>query len=584
MSESSNPHARRRSDRAQQLYNARMMPDAEDTAAFEPTPVQDRAAARREAYQQRFAEPTAPAAPPANVRGYDESQFTPNEPTGAEPPVQVFDTPQPAKKAPAADKAPEANPERAALAANLSAYYRRAANVSAQEDTDPFTRLEWPADSSDATQPDDDPSANVNIYRMQEASWAQEERQTMLAGDDAGGYQVKTEERRLPGKRRRRKRLLRRILIGLAAALVIVAALVMLLGQQEPESIQEQGGFTPVVTTTPQPIRGYDAAPAMAVSDKTGQAIDQISGPVDMATCAVTEGNVLTRSLRADGLYDYYLFSSNGRLLAYFDKLPEGGMFPMKDGGFYVGLRPYLINSEGSALLPLENLEQTIGTTVTLRPMLNSWACVITADGKSNLINREGHLISRLWFSRSFPMTGMESAAYVDTGVEGSPTRYALYLLDSKGAGNAVKWRDAADDREVVACALGMIYLQNGDLYQISSLLADPNAAPLCNTPNVRFYTDCGTVVVQDASSGKYALYVNGQQHYDFIYDSILPVESDVRWQADILPGGAGQAMVLAVTGAGYPQPLSHYFVLSRGSAEEYIALSAITNCPILLD
>ena len=630
MSESSNQRNRRRSERAQQLYNARMLP--EDTASYEPAPAQERAAARRQAYEQRFAEPAA-VAQPANFRGYDESQFTPNEATGATAPVQPasvrgYDESQftpneatganapvrfaaeaarpepdqdlyqqadafpygnkdssPAAGVPAADPAPEGNPERAALAANLSAYYRRAANVSAREETDPFTQLDWAMPDDDTPQEaESDPAASVNVYRMQEASWAQEERQTMLTGADVDGYQVKTEERRAPAKRRRKKRRLRQALIGLAAAAAVIIGAVILLGQQQPQSIQEQGGFTPVVTTTPQPIRAYDVAPAMAVSGKADEAITQISGPVEMATCAVTQDNVLTRSMRADGLFDYYLFASDGRLLAYFDKLPEGGMFPMKDGGFYTGMEPWLVSEEGTGMIPLESLEQTIGSAVTLRPLMNGWARVIADDGESNLINREGQLLSRLWFSRSFPMTGTESVAYVDTGVEGSATRYTLYVLDGKGAGNTVKWQDAADDQGVVACALGMVYMQSGELYQLSRLLKDPAAEPLCLTSNVRFYTDCAAMVVQDAVSGKYALYVNGEQHYDFVYDSILPVESDVRWQADILTSTTGQAMVLAVTGASYPQPLSHYFVLTRDGAQEYVALSTVTNCPILLD
>ena len=666
MSESSNQRTRRRSERAQQLYNARMMPDAEDT--YEPSPAQDRAAARRQAYEQRMAEPAAPsafaqpaayrgydesrftaneytgasepvqesefrrpvpAAPSASVqpaayRGYDESRFTPNEFTGESEPVQAYapdelsdplmpgepwsedefqngsyatdaevspsvipflnDRPEPTVDMAKESAQPEPAPatERSALAANLSAYYRRAANVSAQEHTDPFAPLDWPAQSESSDPNGEDAAASVNVYRMQEASWAQEERQSML--QDAGGYQVKTEERRQPGKRRRKKRLVRNVFIGTAAALAVIIGAIVLLHQQQPEAPVSETGFTPVVTTTPQPIRGYDAAPAMAVSGKADEAISQISGPVEMATCAVTEGNVLTRSMRADGLFDYYLFASDGRLLAYFDKLPQNGMFPMKGGGFYTAMEPWLVDEEGRAMIPLAGLEETTGSSLTLRPLMNGWAQIIANDGESNLINREGQLLSRLWFSRSFPMTGTESVAYVDTGVEGSATRYTLYVLDGKDAGNAVKWQDAADDQGVVTCALGMAYLQNGELYKLSALVEDPAALPLCTTANVRFYTDCGAVVVQDAATGKYALYVNGEQHYDYVYDSILPVESDVRWQGDILTGTAGQAMVLAVSGAKYPQPLSHYFVLTRDGAQEYVALSAVTNCPILLN
>ena len=299
-------------------------------------------------------------------------------------------------------------------------------------------------------------------------------------------------------------------------------------------------------------------------------------GRFDQATL-----DAVNRSQREDGLYDFYLFSGDGQLLGYYDGLKQDGMCPMQGGGFYVDMPPYLVSAEGNALISVRGLENTLNHTFSLRPIMNGYARIIADDGESNFIDRDGRLLSRLWFSRSFPMTGTESVAYVDTGVEGSATRYTLYVLDGKDAGNAVKWQDAADDQGVVTCALGMAYLQSGELY---ALVEDPAALPLCTTANVRFYTDCGAVVVQDAATGKYALYVNGEQHYDYVYDSILPVESDVRWQGDILTGTAGQAMVLAVSGAKYPQPLSHYFVLTRDGAQEYVALSAVTNCPILLN
>lgn len=587
MSESNAPrNTRRRSERAEQLYSARMLPDADDTPVLDATPPEDRAARRRQAYEQRLTEAARmDAAPtqPASRRSYDASQFVPNEATA---PMQPVRQPKEESMASAAEQeAPTAAPapERSALAANLSAYYRRAANVAAQEEEDPFASINWSMDDlmDEPASQEADPAASVNIYRVQEASWAQEERQTMLTGEDADGYQVKTEERRQPVKRRRQKRLFRRVAAALGAVAVLGAGLWLYTNQNKPATVQPVNGSVPVATATPQPVKGYNAAPALTVSHRTNQAIEEISGPVEMATCAVTDNNVLTRSLRADGLFDYYLFASDGRLLAYFDKLAMEGMHPMDGGGFYVAMEPWLVDEEGRALLP--GLQSADGKALVLQPMLNGWARVLSPDGESNLVNREGQLISRLWFCRSFPMTGSHTVAYVDTGVEGSQSRYTLYVISGEGEGSVIKWRDAADQTDVVACAAGMVYLQNGQVYRLADLLEDPEAEPLLTSSNVRFYTDCGAMVAQDAA-GKYALYVNGQQHYDFVYDSILPVESDVRWQGDILPAQTGQAMVLAITGASYPQPLSHYFVMSQNGAEEYVALSAVTNCPILLN
>jgi hypothetical protein len=304
-----------------------------------------------------------------------------------------------------------------------------------------------------------------------------------------------------------------------------------------------------------------------------------------MAACAVTESNVLTRSMRADGLYDYYLFASDGRLLSYFDGLTAEDMHPMQEGGFFVNMPPWLVDENGHAMVDLAGLEQTAGSRLSLRPLQQGWAQVLADDGESNFIDRQGRLLSRLWLCRSFPMTGAPlTVAYADTGVEGAAARYILYLLDGRGEGAAVKWKDAADTRDVLTAALGMVCLQNGEVYSIASLLEDPAAAPLCTAGEVRFYADCNAMVLKDAATGKYALYVDGQQHYGFVCDSIQPVESDVRWQGETLTGDACTAAVYSVRGAEYPLPLSYYFVLTRDGAEEYLALSAASNCPVLTD
>ena len=90
--------------------------------------------------------------------------------------------------------------------------------------------------------------------------------------------------------------------------------------------------------------------------------------------------------------------------------------------------------------------------------------------------------------------------------------------------------------------------------------------------------------MVRDAESGKYGLFVKGEQHYDFIYDSIRPVESDIQWAEKTISGQGGSFTVHAVTGAAYPQPLSHSFVLERDGQSEYVALSTQSCYPIRLE
>lgn len=563
-------------------------PAAQEAPAAGPTPTDGLSrgaayAAHAEDEPESVPDPFSPPlteAAPTQIYTAARSQTGQPQGAGAEAPVQ--------------EPADGPEQERSALAANLSAYYRRAANVAREEEADPFAAMgadgagEWFAAGEDGAweaRPEDSGEPAVNVYRMQEASWAQEERETMLGGEEAAGYQVSTEDKWAPGKRRRKKRIIRRIIMLAVVLALIGTVAVLYLNSRPAEPGQPTAADAPVITPTPVPVRGYDAAPAMAVSDKTSQAIDQISGPVEMAACAVTESNVLTRSMRADGLYDYYLFASDGRLLSYFDGLTAGDMHPMQEGGFFVNMPPWLVDENGHAMVDLTGPEQSAGSPLRLRPLQQGWAQVLADDGESNFINRQGQLLSRLWLCRSFPMTGTAlTAAYADTGVEGAAGRYILYLLDGRGEGAAVKWKDAADTGEVLTAALGMVCLQNGEVYSIASLLEDPAAAPLCTAAEVRFYADCNAMVLKDAATGKYALYVDGRQHYGFVCDSIRPVESDVRWQGQPLASEACTATVYSVRGADYPLPLSYYFVLTRNGAEEYLALSAASNCPVLTD
>ena len=281
-----------------------------------------------------------------------------------------------------------------------------------------------------------------------------------------------------------------------------------------------------------------------------------------------------------DGTYDFYLFTaSDGRLLCYFDGLSEQGMFPQAFGGFYVDQEPYLVAANGSALIRLEDLQATYGRELRLHPMYNGWSVIEgTEDGSANYISAAGQMLSTLWFSRAYPFTGQYTVAYVDTGsTADSEQRYLLYVLGQDGTMSRWLAKPGMDD--LVASACGIAYMASGEIY----LLPD-TSAPLATSPQVDAYLDCDALVVRDAESGKYGLFVKGEQHYDFIYDSIRPVESDIQWAEKTISGQGGSFTVHAVTGAAYPQPLSHSFVLERDGQSEYVALSTQSCYPIRLE
>ena len=329
-------------------------------------------------------------------------------------------------------------------------------------------------------------------------------------------------------------------------------------------------------------MRGFDAAPATELSQTARREISALAGTLDMQTEAVTEHSVLAQSPRADGLYDYYLFSSEGRLLSYFEGLPQDGMVPVDGGGFYVKQAPYLVNADGSAMLNLTALENDLHTTLIPGQPLRGMCVVAGAEGTSfNYMSTEGTLLSRLWYSRAYPFTGANTAAYVDTGVDGDE-RYMLYALSADGS--MTKLWEAPDMSDVVASACGAMYLKSGELYWLGS-----PETPMLSTSAVVFYPDCDAMVIAgepDAETGarKYGLYVGGEQRYGFFYEDIQPVACEIEWAQKTYGSDAGNATVRVVTGAEYPQPLTHYFELTRDGQKEYVALSTVSSCPILLD
>ena len=418
-----------------------------------------------------------------------------------------------------------------------------------------------------------------NVYHPREATWADTARHGILTADDLG-YQVREEP-----ARRRKTRFWRVPLIVLAALVLLLGAGWLLRGQIAQWLGMEASVPTPTAgvfeaVTTPQPVKGYDAAPAVEIAQGTQAAIAKISGTVNMETYAVTDTHVITRTVRADGSYDFYVFTAaEGRLLCYFEGLGPQGLLPQEGGGFYVEQRPYLVGAGGSALIRTADLETLLGGEVRLYPLYHGWCIAENMEtGALNYLNGTGQTLSTLWFCRAFPFTGEYSLAYVDTGsTADAEQRYLLYVIGADGTMS--RWLTAMDTRDVTAAACGMAYMNDGRLYRLPD-----TSAPVATTDEVDVYLDCDAMVVRDPQSGKYGLFVHGEQHYDFAYDSIRPVESDMQWAGRAFEGEGGSFTVRAVTGATYPQPLSHSFVLERDGQSEYVALSTQTVYPIRLD
>ncbi len=485
------------------------------------------------------------------------------------------------------------NEENAAPAPDLSAYYRRDGAAETDEAEPAFApppKLNFWGYSDDAwmdelPQETDAPAQpQANVYRPREATWADTERRSILTAQDMG-YQVRSEEEPERKRRKRRRHGLRNLLIACCVLLALGGGAWLLRDEIAPLIAQVMGvgsleELPFEIVTTPQPVRGYDAAPSIPLSGNTTAAIAELCGTLDMETCAVTDSHVLTRNARPDGTYDFYLFSStDGRLLAYFEGLGPDGMFPQEGGGFYVEEKPYLVGANGSALVRTQDLEATLGAALRVEPMQGGWAIVQSEDnGSTNYINAAGQLLSTLWFCESYPFTGAYTVAYVDTGSTVDPEqRYLLYILGNDGTMS--RWLTAADTLDVVASACGMAYMNPGDMYKLPD-----TSAPLVTTPKVDAYLDCGALVVQDPQTGKFGLYVHGEQHYDLVYDRIAPVECDVQWAQETYQGEAGSFTMHAVTGAPYPQPLSHSFVLEKDGQSEYVALSTLSSYPIRLE
>jgi len=531
----------RRAERSQHLYSARDYLPAEENEAQKPSFDLDYAA-------------YTPNEEPASA---DWSGYTPNE-----------------------------EPE-AAAQPDLSAYYGRHGE-NLEETAEPAFAPPPKMDQylfdplTEETEAEEEAPVASNVYRTRKASWVDAEERIDAIAESELGYQVREDSQPRRRKKKKKKHMLRNLLIVLLVlALLLGGAWLMrekLLSLIGVPAFQSQATEEPfVAVVTPEPVKAYAAAPASEIADRTRSAISRLSGSVEMETHIVTDSHIVTRNLRQNGTYDFYLFTaSEGRLLCYFEGLGAHDMIPQQDGSFYVAQAPYLIAPNGSALIRTADLEAQLNEKLILHPLYNGWAIAESeTDGSANYLNLSVQPLSTLWFSRAFPFTGKHTLAYVDTGA--TAQRYLLYVLGADGSMS--RWIAADDMTDAVVCALGMAYMDDGSLYR----LPDTSGA-MMTSPEVHAYLDCDTLIVRDPMSGKYGLFVHGEQHYDFAYDSIRPVESDIQWAEKTLSGAGGSFTLHAVAGHSYPQPLSHSFVLEKGEQREYVALSTQSSCPIRLE
>ncbi|MCE5344098.1 MAG: hypothetical protein LLF96_11035 [Eubacteriales bacterium] len=379
---------------------------------------------------------------------------------------------------------------------------------------------------------------------------------------------------------KRPRHTLRRWLIALMILALLAGAAYMerdwliekiapLFGTETAENAQQASG-------SQQQAAAYDPAPVLQPGERAKKGIASVAGHIDLQSYAVTNRNVVARVALGGGLYDYYLFASaDGSLLGYYDALPEDGFLPCPNDIFYVAMPPYLIDNEGQPLIDTARYAQSVGDDPVLGPMINGWALICDQEHTTyNYINANGAVLSTLWFSKAFPFTADSTVAYVDTGNVTTPAeRYALYELTRDGT--ATMWWHTADMNAVLGCACGVVQMDDGRM-----ILLDGQQTVLCTTDDVAVYVDCGAIVARDPATGKYGLFVNGDPHYDFAYDSIAPVQtSDIRWREE----KDGFYRQYTVTGVAYPLPLSHYFELVRDDAQEMVALSTSSIYPLLL-
>ncbi len=418
-----------------------------------------------------------------------------------------------------------------------------------------------------------------NVYQPRQVTWAATGRMDTAALREQ--YRVE-ETRDKPRKSLRRKKRARRRAIAVVCVLAalgigayvgkdwIIQQIALLTGAEQVNTASHDTNSLSVAQ-----VKGYDAAPETHISAKAQTGIAAVSGTIPMENVAVTTSNVVVRSPCGAGMFDYYLFAAaDGRLLGYYEGLGAADFIVQPNDTFYVRQAPYLLDNQGKALVNTSVYQQNVGSGAVLGPLEHGWAILRDQTGaKANYINAEGTLLSALWFCRAIPFWDENTLAYVDTGNMAKPEeRYALYKLSADGT--MERWQYAANTTGVVDAACDVALMDNGDLVRLSDL------SVLCQASEVTAYLDCGAAVVRDRDTGKYGLFVGGEQHYDFVYDRIAPMQCDIQWEQSV----QGAFVRSAVVNAAYPQPLSHYFVLEKEGGQEQVALSTRSCCPVLMN
>ena len=309
------------------------------------------------------------------------------------------------------------------------------------------------------------------------------------------GYQVHSEHPgdSYSGGRKRGWLILLIILVALlligGGAYIFRAQILDLVGDLFGEEVAWKISPTAAPTATVQAAPAYIEPVQTQIKAQTRAEIESVAGGVEMAPYAVTNRNVVMRAVNPGGGVDFYLFAyDDGRLLGYYEGLTE--VLPCTDDIFYIGRSPYLITSRGFPLIDLAAFRRTTGGDVRLFPMINGWAMVSDQNQTMfNFVNKDGNLLSDLWFAKAFAFTAQTTLGYVDTGNVADPEhRYALYLLDIDGESTRLSY--AADMDGVLEAVSGVALMANGDMRSLNedmTLIGHADAAAA--------YVNCGALV-----------------------------------------------------------------------------------------
>ena len=408
------------------------------------------------------------------------------------------------------------------------------------------------------------PTFQPRVAQNQPSSAEQEQPRTLLSH----GYQVESERKQEKGKSGKGKWLW--ILLA-AAAVTAVAVLGFALfsGNEElpPDTIPTATQVIAASQPSSPAVRSFVYSGMTEVSDEARQAISAISGSVVMENAFHTAANVVTRNQREDGLYDFYVFDSQGRLLCYFDSLNKTDVFGGENGTIYARQKPYLLQSDGQPLIPAGQLRQIASGDYSLMPIHYGWSLIRReSDGLWNLVDTKGTPLAELWMKELFPFTGKYTLGCVDTGNTGSEERYIWYIFGQDGS--STRWFAAGQEHAVSAVFCNLAFLSDGRMYDLGNV-----EKPLSLSARAVVYPDLDAAVLW-GENGKCGMWIQGKLCYDYAYNSIEAVDGELRWDtvAAVAPGIGLRVYTLAA--GNDKRPVSCTFVLNGDQGTEYASLS----------